>query len=177
VRPRLRAVSRRAALAVATLVLCAVSVRPASGQQAGKPRIEPARVIGEAFAGAYAGIGGFILGRFVTEGVTDLMGIDNETARRRVGFVGGVVGGGLATAGVVYAIGNIGGQTGDFDATYLGTGVGFVAALGVARMALGPGGRPREGSSTARRWATANVVALLPAIGATIGFNSTRRNK
>ena len=57
----------------------------------------------------------------------------------------------------------------------LETGIGFVAGLGVARMVLGPAGRPREGISTKARWATANVIAFLPAIGATIAFNSTRR--
>ena len=125
--------------------------------------------------GGYSGIAGFVIGRFAAEGISDVVGIENETAMRRIGFAGGVIGGGLATAGVVYGIGNIGDQTGDFDATYLGTGVGFVAALGIARMMLGPEGRPREGMSTSARWATANIVALLPAIGATIGFNSTRR--
>jgi hypothetical protein len=40
---------------------------------------------------------------------------------------------------------------------------------------LGPQERPREGMSTAMRWAAANVIALLPSIGATVGFNSSRR--
>ncbi len=146
-----------------------------SAQQFDKPRIQPARVVGQVVVGGYSGIAGFVIGRFAAEGISDVVGIENETAMRRIGFVGGVIGGGLATAGVVYGIGNIGDQTGDFDATYLGTGVGFVAALGIARMILGPEGRPREGMSTSARWATANIVALLPAIGATIGFNSTRR--
>jgi hypothetical protein len=94
---------------------------------------------------------------------------------RNLGYIGGVIGGGVATAGVVYGIGNMGDQTGDFDATALGTGVGFVAAVGIAKMVLGPTERPRQGMSTATRWAAANVIAMLPAIGATIGFNSTRR--
>ncbi len=161
------------------IVRCAVALFFATGaleaQQIGKPRIEPVRVAGQVVVGGYSGIAGFVIGRFAAEGISDVVGIENETAMRRIGFVGGVIGGGLATAGVVYGIGNIGDQTGDFDATYLGTGVGFVAALGIARMILGPDGRPREGMSTSARWATANIVALLPAIGATIGFNSTRR--
>ena len=152
-----------------------LSATTLSAQQLDKPRIQPARVVGQVVVGGYSGIAGFVIGRFAAEGISDVVGIENETAMRRIGFVGGVIGGGLATAGVVYGIGNIGDQTGDFDATYLGTGVGFVAALGIARMILGPEGRPREGMSTSARWATANIVALLPAIGATIGFNSTRR--
>jgi len=140
-------------------------------------RLEPLRVAAETVVGGYAGIGGFVVGRFVAEGTSSLLGVDHEGTLKKLGFVGGVIGGGLATAGTVYAIGNIGDQTGDFDATYLGTGIGFVAALGIAKMVLGPEGRPREGMSTASRWAAANVIALLPSIGATIGFNSTLRHR
>jgi hypothetical protein len=166
-----QAVARATALSVVTLVfassLCA--------QEMGKPRLSALRVTGEVALGGYAGIGGFVVGRFAAEGTAGLLGASNETTVRRIGFVGGVVGGGLATAGVVYGLGNLGDETGDFDATYLGTGIGFVAALGIAKMVLGPEGRPREGMSTSARWAAANVIALLPSIGATIGFNSTRR--
>ena len=170
--------ARASLLAVAALALALLAgASTLEAQQIAKPRIEPVRVAGQVILGGYSGIAGFVIGRFVAEGVTGAVGIENETAIRRLGFVGGVIGGGLATAGVVYGIGNVGDQTGDFDATYLGTGVGFVAALGIARMVLGPEGRPREGMSTSKRWATANVIALLPAIGATIGFHSTRRTQ
>lgn len=165
-------IAARGSLVALALCLGAAS---ALAQQIERPRIEPARVAGQVIVGGYSGIGGFVIGRFVAEGIAGVAQVENEAALRRLGFVGGVIGGGLATAGVVYGIGNIGDQTGDFDATYLGTGVGFVAALGIAKMILGPEGRPREGMSTSARWATANIIALLPAIGATIGFNSTRR--
>lgn len=161
----------------AAAVVFVLGALPAQAQQAEKPRLEPARVVGESVVGAYAGIGGFVVGRFVAENVAERSGVESDDTMRRLGFAGGVIGGGLATAGVVYAIGSIGDQTGDFDATYLGTGVGFVAALGIAKMVLGPEGRPRENMSTSAKWATANIIALLPAIGATIGFNSTRRTQ
>lgn len=160
--------------ACAAALLC-TGVSTARAQQQERPRLEPLRVAGETVIGGYAGIAGFVVGRFVFERAAGLGGVDHEGTLRKLGYFGGIVGGGLATAGTVYAIGSIGDQTGDFDATYLGTGIGFVAALGVAKMVLGPEGRPREGLSTAKRWAAANVIALLPAIGATIGFNSTLR--
>lgn len=144
-------------------------------QEAEKPRLETLRVGGELLAGTYAGIGGYLAGSFVAKQTATLIGAESEATLYRAKFVGGVIGGGLATAGVVYGIGSIGDQAGDFDATYLGTGIGFVAGLGLAKMILGPEGRPRQGMSTKARWATANVIALLPAIGATIAFNSTRR--
>lgn len=168
-----RVVVRLATLAAALVVLG--PSRAAAQPVAEKPRLEPLRVTGEVVLGGYAGIGGFVVGRFLGEFAAERLGARNETTLRNMGFLGGVIGGGLATAGTVYAIGSLGDQAADFDATALGTGVGFVAALGIAKMVLGPEGRPREGMSTSARWAAANVIALLPAIGGTIGFNSTRR--
>lgn len=161
-----------AAVLLAAVLFIAPSVLEA--QQA-RPSLSAGRVIGETVGGAYAGIGGFVIGRYVGHRVGDMVGVSSDDTRNRIGFVSGVLLGGLATAGTVYGIGNIGNQTGEFDATYLGTGVGFIAALGLARLTLGPAERPREGISTAGRWAMANVVALLPALGATIAFNSSRR--
>ncbi|MFN0099449.1 MAG: hypothetical protein ACKVS7_12290 [Gemmatimonadaceae bacterium] len=155
--------------------MAVLAPQAASAQEASRPRLEPARVAGEVFVGAYAGIGGFVIGRFASKGLATIVGVESEEAQRRIGFVGGVVGGGLATAGVVHAIGSIGDQTGDFATTYLGSGIGFVAGLGVARLVLGPEGRPKQGMSTKMRWAAANVIAFMPAIGATIAFNSTRK--
>jgi hypothetical protein len=145
------------------------------GAQQARPALSAGRVLGETLGGAYAGIGGFVIGRYLGERTGDIIGVQSDDTRSRIGFASGVLLGGLATAGTVYGIGNIGDQTGEFDATYLGTGIGFVAALGLARLTLGPAERPREGISTAGRWAMANVVALLPALGATIAFNSSRR--
>lgn len=156
-------------------VALAAAVPAVCDSQEQRPSLSAGRITGEVVAGAYAGIAGFLVGRYAGERVSDLVGVDSDRTRRRVGFTSGVLIAGLSTAGTVYAIGNIGDQTGDFNATYLGTGVGFVVAVGLARVVLGPGGRPGEGMSTAGRWAAANVIALLPAAGAAVGFASTRR--
>lgn len=161
----------------AGMLIAALAVSAAAEAQQARPELHAGRIAGEAFAGAYAGIGGFLIGRYLGERTSDLAGVDRDETRRRVGFTAGVVVAGLATAGTVYGIGNIGDETGNFDATLLGAGVGFVGAVALARATLGPSERPREGMSTAMRWAAANVIALLPSIGATIGFNSTRRSK
>ncbi len=167
-------VTARWAPATGAALLCAALVGPLAAQQA-RPPLNAGRVTGELVAGTYAGIGGFLVGRFVGERTADLLGAEREGTLRVVGNVSGVAVAGLATAGTVYGIGNIGDQTGDFSATYLGTGVGFVAGWALSRAILGPQERPRQGMSTAMRWATANVIALLPSIGATVGFNSSRR--
>lgn len=161
------------ALALALLLATASSLEA----QRARPPLNAGRVTGELVAGTYAGIGGFLVGRFVGERMADILGAERDATMRAVGLTSGVAVAGLATAGTVYGIGNIGDQTGDFSATYLGTGVGFVAGWALSKAILGPQERPREGMSTAARWAAANVIALLPSIGATVGFNSSRRFK
>jgi hypothetical protein len=165
------------AFALALLLAVGAGTRTIAAQPTDRPRLDAARVAGETLVGAYAGIGGYFLGRYVADRVTHLAGVENEETHRKVGMVGGVVVAGFATAGAVYAIGSMGDTGGDFNMTLAGTGAGFVLSLGVARLLLGPDVRPPEGMGTGARWATANVLALLPAIGATIGFNSTRRSQ
>ena len=170
--------SRRAAtgFALGAALCVGLAGAPALGAQAlEKPRLEAGRVAGEVVAGTYAGIGGFIVGSFVAEEFAAAIGARHETTLRHTGWIGGALGAGLATAGAVYGIGSLGKQAGDFDVTALGTGVGFATSLGLARLILGADGTLPEGMSTRARWATVNALALLPAIGATIGFNSTRR--
>jgi hypothetical protein len=147
---------------------------PLEAQRA-RPPLNVGRVSGELVAGTYAGIGGFLVGRFAGERMADLLGVEREATLRAVGLTSGALVGGLATAGTVYGIGSIGDETGAFSSTYLGTGVGVVAGWALSRVLLGPQERPDAGMSTAARWAAANVIALLPSIGATVGFNSSRR--
>jgi hypothetical protein len=151
------------------------STRPLGAQALEKPRLDAGRVAGEVVVGTYAGIGGFLVGRTVAVRLAEGLGAVEEPTLRRLGWAGGILGGGLATAGVVYGIGGLGETAGDFDATWLGSGVGFVLSASVARFLFGADGTPPEGMPPAARWATINALALLPAIGATIGFNSTRR--
>ena len=170
--PRIGGTLRSLVVASALALVCS---RAVTAQQMEKPRLDAGRVAGELLGGAYAGIGGYLIGQYVGVQLADLSGVESDATRRRIGYVAGFVGGGLATAGVIYAVGSMGDQAGDFNATALGTGVGFVAALGIARVFLGPNGSPPTGMSTKARWAAINALALLPAIGGTIGFNSTRR--
>jgi hypothetical protein len=157
---------------------CALVVSGATlpAQQA-RPQLNAGRVTAEIVVGTYTGIGGFIVGRYVGERVGEVIGVTSDDTRRRLGYASGIFAGGLVTASTVYGIGSMGDQTGDFATTYLGTGVGFVAAWGLSRAILGPSERPRSGYSTAGRWAIANTIAFLPSLGASIAFNSTRRSK
>jgi hypothetical protein len=165
-------VNTRAALAAAVLVLTAIA--PLRAPEV-RPSLSAGRVGGELIVGAYAGIGGFFIGRYVGDRLGDGFGVTSESTRDRLRIGTGVLLAGAATAGTVYAIGNIGNQTGDLGETAAGTAVGLVAAIALSRVVIAPEGRPPRNSSTARRWATANVIALLPAIGATVAFNNSRQ--
>lgn len=162
---------------LSSMLLGGVLAGPVGAQPLDKPRLEPARVAGELVAGAYVGIGGYFLGRHLAHEIAGALGAESEATIRRAEFVGSAAGGILATAGAVYGIGSLGEQAGDFGETALGAAAGYLVAIGVARLVLGPDLRPEPNMGTGARWAIANVLALMPAIGGTIGFNSTRRSQ
>ncbi len=159
-------------LRVAAAVI-AMTAAPLAAQEQ-RPSLSAGRVTGEIFAGTYAGIGGFFAGRYLGESLSNAMHISNDRTRDRVSRTTAFLAAGLATAGAVYAVGNIADETGDFGPTLLGTGVGFAGALTVAHLTLGGSPGTLHGSSTAARWAVVNALAFLPAVGATVGFNSSR---
>jgi hypothetical protein len=167
--------ARRVGLALVAAALAVAAARSPLAAQEAQPSLSAGRVGGELIVGAYAGIGGFFIGRYVGDRMSDGFGVTSEVTRDRLRLSTGVLLAGAATAGSVYAIGNIGNQTGDIGQTAAGTAVGLVAAIALSRMVMAPEGRPQGGMSTARRWATANVIALLPAIGATVAFNNSRQ--
>jgi hypothetical protein len=166
---------------VLALVLTALTATAPLGAQVAapaspRPSLEPARVAGEVVGGAYAGFLGFYVGRFVGERVGDVFRIDeNGTAHRNIVLGFAYAGAAFGTAGTVYGIGSIGDQTGDFGAALLGTGVGFGVAVGLNRFICPPpaGRTPRAARC---RIITDAIEVLLPAIGSTIAFNSTRRS-
>lgn len=163
-----------ATLPFATLVALALTAPVAQAQRAEKPRLDAGRVAIEAVGGSYAGIGGFLVGRAAGEQVGELLGVRSDVTRRRIGYTTGALVGTFATSGFVYAVGSVGDTAGDFDQTLLGAGAGLVAGYALSKLIFADGA-PSPGMNTAARWAAINVIALLPAIGATIGFNSTRR--
>ena len=137
----------------------------------------PARVAGEVLAGAYAGIGGYFVGSWLAGNVGEMLPDASEGTRDQIAFVGGVVGAGIATAASVSAIGNIGDQTGSYPAALAGTAGGVVAGLLLNQILYGHARLPSEPESSRLRWVEASLEAMLPSIGATIGFNSTRKFK
>lgn len=141
------------------------------------PPIEPARVAGQVMAGAYAGIGGYVLGSWVGSLVIERVPMASEGTREQVSFALGLVGATIATAKTVSAIGNIGDQTGNYSHALAGTVGGVAAGLLLNQVLYGHASLPEHTGSSRVRWIEASLEALLPSIGATIAFNSTRRYK
>ncbi len=163
-------------VAVAILLVAAgAHAQQADPPRTGRPTLSAPRIGGEVVAGAYAGFLGFYVGRFAGERLSDLVRLDDEVgARRGTVMTLGYAGAAFATAGAVYGIGSLGDQSGEYGAALLGTGVGFVAAVGVNAV-LFPRASRTSGSYDASRRLMDAIEILLPAIGSTIAFNSTRR--
>jgi hypothetical protein len=157
-----------------------VAVVPAAGAQETtvarpRPDLQPVRVTGEVVLGTYAGYIGYFAGRLVGENIGDVLRMPTNGTRAALVATTGYVAGGFATAGTVYGIGSIDGQTGEFGSTLLGAGAGFVVGVAVNKLIFVPRRTAETTSERTVRRAAEFVQVLLPAIGATIGFNSTRR--
>jgi hypothetical protein len=145
----------------------------------GKPDLEVWQVGGEVIAGAYAGYAGYFTGRFVGSALGEavLRGADRETARRRIRVGFGYLGGAFGVTGAVYGVGSLRDQTGDFATTMLGAGLGFGMAIGVNHLLWPPAKEEQSAGTRLARRAAEIFEVLLPSIGATIAFNSTRRRR
>jgi hypothetical protein len=141
------------------------------------PPLEPARVGGQVLAGAYAGIGGYFIGSWTGQLVTEHMPMASDNTKEKISFAFGLAGATLATAGTVSAIGNIGDQTGSYRTALAGTLGGVAAGMLLNQLLYGHARLPSEEGSSKVRWIEASLEALLPSIGATIAFNSSRRYK
>jgi hypothetical protein len=143
----------------------------------GTPDLEPARIAGQLIVGAYSGIGGYFVGSWAGAYIADALPTESQSTIDNIGLTFGVVGATLATAGGVAAVGNIGDQTGSYSAALAGTAGGVVAGILINQLVYGHARLPSGSGSSKRRWVEASLEALLPSLGATIAFNSSRRFK
>jgi hypothetical protein len=143
---------------------------------AGTPALEAPRVAGELLAGAYASIGGYMVGSWVGGLAAEPLPASDDT-KEQISFATGVVGASFATAAAVSAVGSIGDQTGSYGAAVGGAAGGVVAGFLVNQILYGHARLPSQSESSRMRWVEASVEALLPSIGATLAFNSSRRFK
>ncbi|MHB1311510.1 MAG: hypothetical protein ACYC3L_05785 [Gemmatimonadaceae bacterium] len=175
----------RGACTCVLLALCAVA-REATAQGApgpaasdppaqGRPDIRPERVAVEVAGGTYVGLAGYFVGRGVGTFATRMMSEEHDHLREKIVHNTGLVAGAFTVGGFVYAVGDMGSESGSFTSTMIGVGVGAVASELLSRAVFHRRHYTEFRDSTKRKWWLATLEASLPAIGGTIGFNSSRR--
>ena len=159
------------------LAFAAGTANAAVGNVIARPDLEPARIAGELLVGSYGGIGGFLVGRYAGMMLADIPNDVSENTRDGVAFAGGVLGAWMGTTVGVYGIGSIGNQAGSFGTTAFGAGVGAVAGVFLDKLVFAPRRSDPSAGASSIRWGETIVESFLPAIGATIAFNSSRKYK
>jgi hypothetical protein len=147
---------------------------PAPLPAEGKPALRPERVAAEVVGGTYAGVAGYFVGRSIGTIATSMMSAERERARDRIVDVVGWVGAAFAIGGTVYAIGDMGSETGSFRETMGGVAAGAATSLVLSKIVF-RGRMPKEQGSATRKWWVATLECSLPAIGGTIAFNASRK--
>lgn len=174
---------RRALRVFVVLAVCAASAQAQrmsivideGGQTfVGRPDFRPERAALEVVGGTYAGLAGYFVGRSLGTVATMMMSVDHDRTRDDIVHATGIVGGAFAIGGTVFAIGDMGKESGSFPVTMLGVGVGAGAGFLLSR-AVFHGRTPANRTTARRKWLAATIESALPALGATIAFNSTRK--
>jgi hypothetical protein len=167
-------IGRRLQQCVQALACTMLVAASAEAQRAARPTLEPLRVTGEVVVGSYAGIGGYFLGSALGHHIAERWPDGSATTNDFITSGFAYSGAAFATAGGVYMVGASGNQRGSFSATMLGTGVGAGLAWVLDQTFFSNDGNDSADASRTR-WTQALVKSLLPSIGATVGFNSSRR--
>ena len=157
-----------------TLLILAAVARPAAAQS--DPRsLAGTRVAAQVGAGVLATPIAFVAGGKATEWIVERMGVDDPRASR-VALVGGWTGAALGAAAGPAAVGARGPGTGSFAAALGGALAGGAGSWVVVRLMDRTGDEPRPPCSV--RCALAAVaVFTLPSVGATLGYNASRRTR
>lgn len=140
----------------------------------GKPDIRYERVAGEVVLGSYAGVLGYFVGRGAGTIATTMMADEHDRLRENLVNGVGIGTAAFAIGGTVYAIGNIGAETGSFRNTMVGVTAGVAMSLLMSKVMFN-GRMPVDEQTSHRRWLMAALDASLPAIGGTIAFNASRK--
>lgn len=142
------------------VIMMAVAVMAASTAQAQKRAASNGRIAGEIAAGVLGAPIGFAVGYTIGSGFRPHGSSNTGVA---VGFAGALLG----PAAAVNLVGNGGPSHGNFGATIGGTAIGYGASILLFPLA-------RKLPGKLKTIATA-ATFFLPAIGATVAYNSTRK--
>jgi hypothetical protein len=144
----------------------------AAGQQRGQPAVTGGRIAAEVAAGTAAMPVGFIGGGIATRWVARRFGASDDAASQAA-LIGAYTTAALATALPPTLIGQAGRHaTGSYLAALAGTAIGGLGSFALIRL-----NRQRGESHPCRIVCSVSFagVILLPSVGATTGFNLSRR--
>ena len=139
----------------------ALSLFMSSTAVAQKQPVSNGRVVGEIAAGVVAIPLGFATGYTIGSGL-------RPRGSSNTGVIGGLVGALVGPATAVNWVGNGGPSHGNFGATVGGTAIGYGAAYTVFPVV-------NRIPSTKLKAVAFLAAAMLPAVGATVAYNSTRK--
>jgi hypothetical protein len=144
-----------------------------AGAQRGTPPLNGGRVAAEVAVGAVGTPVGFVAGGVLTKRVARRLGAGDDAASRAA-YVGAWTGAALATAAGPRIIGAGGPATGSYWAAVGGAVAGGLGSFLIVRLNnRGPDDVHR--ACHVRCVASSAAVFLLPSVGATVGFNLSRR--
>jgi hypothetical protein len=170
IRPR---VGSLAAVLVAGALV--VPGRPAllAAQAGDPPALSPGRVAAQVATGAVGTPVGFFAAGILTDWAFERLGRDDRTTSR-LALAAGWTGAAFATAAGPALVGARGPGSGRYPAAVAGAVAGGLASWAVVRLVDRDGGAPPRGG---RVGATVAGIAtfLLPSVGATLGYDLSRR--
>jgi hypothetical protein len=149
---------------LALAMVCSVGVAHADDppQADETPPLSPARITGEVLVGGLFEVGGGFVGAYIGGHLDSRDDCLLDSCNEEGIALGALVGAAVVTPVGVYLIGNTGGETGSFAATFGGSAVGALVGFG--------------GFALTDRHPVAGVLLIAgPVVGALIGFNTTRR--
>ena len=143
------------------------------GAQSDTPPLEGGRVVSEVGAGLLAMPIGFVIGGIVTERIAEGFGASDQRASQ-VALVGAYTGAALATATGPWLVGTRGRVTGSYAATLGGAVAGGLGSYVLVRIFDDDDDSSDRPCRLVCSLATVAIFAL-PSVGATIGFNLSRK--
>jgi MFS family permease len=150
---------------------------PLRAQDAGAPRdvraLSPARTAAQVGAGTLGAPIGFIAVGVVTDRIFESLGRDDDFTSR-ISLGAAYAGGALGAAAGPALIGARGPGSGRFVAAVGGAAAGGLASWAVVRLVDRDGDEAPRGGRIVSTLAGI-AVAVLPSVGATIGYNLSRR--
>jgi len=159
----------QAAVPLLAVAVCAVPVLA----QSDRPSVSFGRAAGQVGLGTLALPVGFVVGGVTADWVAGRLGVSEETADI-VAIAGAWSGAALATGGGATLIGSRGNTTGSYGAAVAGAVIGGVGSYLLIRLNE-RGDDEQDRPCGVLCVVSAIGVVALPSIGATVGYNLSRR--